>query len=80
MTIEDELHNAAPAKLTVDRVTQAYRWKRQHATALDVATLPVAQGELGCLAGPGGAGKSSPMNVTAGAGRPHVSSYSTVVG
>ena len=70
MTIEDELHNAAPAKLTVDRVTKVYRGKRQDVKALDDVSLTVAEGEFVCLLGPSGCGKSTLLYLIAGLEQP----------
>ena len=66
MTIEDELHNAAPAKLTVDRVTKVYRGKRQDVKALDDVSLTVGEGEFVCLLGPSGCGKTTTLRMIAG--------------
>lgn len=70
MPLQDELQNAPPAKLLVDRVTKIYRGNRQDVHALEDVSLNVAEGEFVCLLGPSGCGKSTLLNLIAGLEEP----------
>jgi len=56
--------------LTVDDVTHSYPDGPTRFTALERLSMSVARGELVCLAGPSGSGKSSLCHVAAGLERP----------
>ncbi len=66
MTVDAELRNEAPAKLSVRQVGKSYRTKDGAVRALDGISLDVAEGEFVCLLGPSGCGKSTLLNIIAG--------------
>ena len=66
MTIEQEIANVAPEKLTVEHVSKWFRTRRATVHALDDVSLPVREGEFVCLVGPSGCGKSTLLNIIAG--------------
>ena len=66
MTIEQELANVTPEKLTVEHVSKWFRTRRAIVHALDDVSLPVREGEFVCLVGPSGCGKSTLLNIIAG--------------
>lgn len=70
MSLQEELQNAAPAKLLVDHVTKIYRGGRQDVHALEDVSLSVNEGEFVCLLGPSGCGKSTLLNLVAGLEHP----------
>ena len=66
MTIQSELTNVAPAKLSVQEVSKSFRGPAGTVQALDRVSLNVAEGEFVCLLGPSGCGKSTLLNIIAG--------------
>ncbi len=76
MSLQDELQNEPPAKLTVDHVTKIYRGHRQTVHALEDVSLHVNEGEFVCLLGPSGCGKSTLLNLIAGLEDPDSGSLS----
>ena len=70
MSLQEELQNAAPAKLLVEHVTKIYRGNRQNVHALEDVSLSVNEGEFVCLLGPSGCGKSTLLNLIAGLEHP----------
>ena len=66
MTIEHELANVTPEKLTVEHVSKWFRTRRATVHALDDVSLPVREDEFVCLVGPSGCGKSTLLNIIAG--------------
>ena len=66
MTIEQELANVTPEKLTVEHVSKCFRTRRATVHALDDISLSVREGEFVCLVGPSGCGKSTLLNIIAG--------------
>ncbi|MDR0352582.1 MAG: ABC transporter ATP-binding protein [Opitutaceae bacterium] len=69
MTVQTELENIAPSKLSVGGVSKRFRTKRAEVHALDRVSLEVAEGEFVCLVGPSGCGKSTLLNIIAGLDR-----------
>jgi NitT/TauT family transport system ATP-binding protein len=66
MTVEQEINNLRPEKLTLEAVSKTFRTGRQNIHALDKAALSVREGEFVCLVGPSGCGKSTLLNIVAG--------------
>ena len=71
MSISEELENAVPAKLAVERVSKRFRAGRGgEVHALDAVSLQVNVGGFVCLVGPSGCGKSTLLNIIAGLEKP----------
>jgi len=66
MTLQTELQNEAPSKLSVQRVTKRFRSGGRDVHALDNISLEVGEGEFVCLVWPSGCGKSTLLNIIAG--------------
>jgi NitT/TauT family transport system ATP-binding protein len=66
MTLQTELLNEAPAKLSVRKVTKRFTGRSHVVTALAEVSLDVNEGEFVCLVGPSGCGKSTLLNIIAG--------------
>lgn len=66
MTVQTELVNATPSKLSVGAISKRFRTNRREVHALDRVSLDVAEGEFVCLVGPSGCGKSTLLNIIAG--------------
>jgi len=66
VTLQAELINEAPSKLSVRRVSKIFHTKRQIVRALDGVSLEVGEGEFVCLVGPSGCGKTTLLNIIAG--------------
>ncbi|PTY06538.1 nitrate/sulfonate/bicarbonate ABC transporter ATP-binding protein [Opitutaceae bacterium EW11] len=66
MTVQTELANVTPSKLSVGEISKRFESKRRVVQALDRVSLDVAEGEFVCLLGPSGCGKSTLLNIIAG--------------
>jgi len=66
VTVQTELANAAPSKLSVCAITKRFRMRGSEVHALDRVSLEIAEGEFVCLLGPSGCGKSTLLNIIAG--------------
>lgn len=66
MTVQTELVNETPSKLSVGAITKRFRTPRRVVHALDRVSLDIAEGEFVCLVGPSGCGKSTLLNIIAG--------------
>ncbi len=66
MTVQSELVNETPSKLSVGKVSKRFVTSRGAVHALDQVSLDVAEGEFVCLVGPSGCGKSTLLNIVAG--------------
>jgi len=69
MTIQAELQNEQPAKLSVRGVSKRFGKGARGVHALDDISLEVAESEFVCLVGPSGCGKSTLLNIIAGLDR-----------
>jgi NitT/TauT family transport system ATP-binding protein len=71
MTLQKELQNPPPAKLSVRQVSKSFRTGAGPVQALGVISLEVQEGEfVSCLVGPSGSGKSTLLNLIAGLEKP----------
>jgi NitT/TauT family transport system ATP-binding protein len=66
MTLETELSNAPPEKLSIEGVSKKFKTDNQVVHALDNVSLTIREGEFVCLLGPSGCGKSTLLNMVAG--------------
>ncbi|MDR2845343.1 MAG: ABC transporter ATP-binding protein [Puniceicoccales bacterium] len=66
VTIEEELQNAAPSKLSLRGVHKRFEGRSGATLALEDFSLEVGEGEFVCLVGPSGCGKSTILNLIAG--------------
>jgi len=66
MTVEQEIANVTPEKLTVEGVSKWFKTRRANVHALDNVSLQVREGEFVCLVGQSGCGKSTLLNIIAG--------------
>ena len=66
MTVQTELINETPSKLSVGEISKRFRSKSREVHALDRVSLDIAEGEFVCLVGPSGCGKSTLLNIIAG--------------
>ncbi len=66
MTLDTELLNPPPAKLSVRDVSKRFVSGAREIHALDHVSLEIGEGEFVCLVGPSGCGKSTLLNIIAG--------------
>jgi NitT/TauT family transport system ATP-binding protein len=66
VTVQTELVNETPSKLSIGGVSKRFRSGEMTVHALDNVSLEVAEGEFVCLVGPSGCGKSTLLNIIAG--------------
>ncbi|MBI5381401.1 MAG: ABC transporter ATP-binding protein [Opitutae bacterium] len=66
MTLQSELRNETPSKLSVRNVSKRFRSGARVTQALGDVSLDVGEGEFVCLVGPSGCGKSTLLNIIAG--------------
>ncbi len=66
MTVQNELQNEAPSKLSIQHVSKHFRLRGRAVHALDDISFDVSEGEFVCLVGPSGCGKSTLLNIIAG--------------
>ncbi|HNC24212.1 MAG TPA: ABC transporter ATP-binding protein [Opitutaceae bacterium] len=65
MTVQSELQNETPSKLSVQHVSKRFRSGGRVIHALADVSLEVGEGEFICLVGPSGCGKSTLLNIIA---------------
>src|SRR5262245_33956021 len=70
--MRDPVPVAAEAKLVVDGVSKWFRTPRASVQALDNISLQVAEGEIICLVGASGCGKTTLLDIMAGLTKPDV--------
>lgn len=66
MTVQTELANVAPSKLSVSAISKRFQARGQVVHALEKVSFDIAEGEFVCLVGPSGCGKSTMLNIIAG--------------
>lgn len=66
MTVQTELINVTPSKLSVSGISKRFRSRGREVHALDKVSMEIAEGEFVCLLGPSGCGKSTLLNIIAG--------------
>jgi NitT/TauT family transport system ATP-binding protein len=66
VTVQTELVNEKPSKLSVGSISKRFCSDRRVVQALDRVSLEIAEGEFVCLVGPSGCGKSTLLNIIAG--------------
>ncbi len=70
MTLDTELLNLPPSKLSVRDVSKRFVSGSREVHALDRVSLEITEGEFVCLVGPSGCGKSTLLNAIAGLEHP----------
>jgi NitT/TauT family transport system ATP-binding protein len=66
MTLQTELQNETPSKLSVRGVSKRFGSGSRAVHALDNVSLDINEGEFVCLVGPSGCGKSTLLSIIAG--------------
>jgi len=66
MTLQTELQNETPSKLSVRSVSKRFHSGSRSVHALDEVSLDINEGEFVCLVGPSGCGKSTLLSIIAG--------------
>ena len=66
MSLQPEITNETPAKLSVRGVSKRFRTGTMQVHALETVSLDVGEGEFVCLVGPSGCGKSTLLSIIAG--------------
>ncbi len=70
MSLDQELQNVTPSKLTVRNVNKVFHGAQGDLQALKDINMKVDEGEFVCLVGPSGCGKSTLLNLVAGLDKP----------
>ena len=68
--LDQELLNAEPEKIRIERVSKTFKTARGEVHALDNVDLDIGEGEFLCLLGPSGCGKSTLLYMIAGLEKP----------